>query len=406
MTEAGTLPELEDEPAQGRWRARTVLFWFHLSCGVAAGLVVGWLALTGALLVLEHPAVVLASGSASDGPRLPVDALLAASERASPGSTPTALTLSRDAGAPAWVALGRAGEVALDPTTGEVVPARIPGVRELFQRVEELHRWFGLPGDGRSIGQSLTGAATLLFLGLLLTGPFLWLPRRWTAASLRSIGWFRAGLRGRARDWNWHHVLGAWCLPVLLVVAFSGVVMSYRWANDAVFRAMGSVPPPPGRAPGPKLETPASGAIRVPVEALVVEASRRVPAWRELSVRLDPPGGGDRRSSPVLILVREERAWPPFASVQIWADPFSRRVLREERYADQSPGRKVRTWLRFLHTGEALGWPGQLVAGTASLGATVLVWTGLALAVRRLLRSRRTRERVSRERSGPAPAAP
>jgi uncharacterized iron-regulated membrane protein len=103
------------------------------------------------------------------------------------------------------------------------------------------------------------------------------------------------------------------------------------------------------------------------------------------------------------VLVKEEGAWPPFASVQLWADPFSGKVVREERFADFSPGRKVRTWLRFLHTGEALGWPGQLLAGAASLGAAVLVWTGLALALRRLLRSWRSREQL--RESGPAEAS-
>jgi uncharacterized iron-regulated membrane protein len=36
-----------------------------------------------------------------------------------------------------------------------------------------------------------------------------------------------------------------------------------------------------------------------------------------------------------------------------------------------------------LHTGEAVGWLGQLVAGIASLGGGVLVFTGLALSFRR-----------------------
>jgi uncharacterized iron-regulated membrane protein len=41
-------------------------------------------------------------------------------------------------------------------------------------------------------------------------------------------------------------------------------------------------------------------------------------------------------------------------------------------------------WFRFLHTGEAGGWPGQTLAGLASAGAAVLVYTGLSLALRRL----------------------
>ena len=63
----------------------------------------------------------------------------------------------------------------------------------------------------------------------------------------------------------------------------------------------------------------------------------------------------------------------------------------------RTPGRKVRVWLRFVHTGEALDWPGQLVAGAASLGAALLVWTGLALALRRLARSLRARAALGSE---------
>jgi uncharacterized iron-regulated membrane protein len=39
--------------------------------------------------------------------------------------------------------------------------------------------------------------------------------------------------------------------------------------------------------------------------------------------------------------------------------------------------------MRFAHTGEVLGLPGQTVAGIVSAGGAVLVWTGLALAWRR-----------------------
>ena len=51
--------------------------------------------------------------------------------------------------------------------------------------------------------------------------------------------------------------------------------------------------------------------------------------------------------------------------------------------AAASAGRKARTWARFLHTGEAGGVPGQILASLASLGGTLLVWTGLALVWRR-----------------------
>ena len=115
----------------------------------------------------------------------------------------------------------------------------------------------------------------------------------------------------------------------------------------------------------------------------------RVPSWRELMVRLDPQAG--QRPGAVQIMVREMNASPSFASIQLWADPFTGKIVREERWDDLSPGRKARMWMRFLHTGEALGAGGQLLAGIGSLGAALLVWTGLALALRRLTRSWRAR---------------
>jgi uncharacterized iron-regulated membrane protein len=41
--------------------------------------------------------------------------------------------------------------------------------------------------------------------------------------------------------------------------------------------------------------------------------------------------------------------------------------------------------VRFLHTGEVLGIAGQTIAGLVSLTSLFMVWTGLALAWRRLI---------------------
>jgi len=383
-------------PDGGRSLLRRVLFWTHLGAGSVAGIVIGLLALTGAALVLQRPVMALVTPATAkpEAPWLPVDELLSRARAARPGSAPTAITLDREGGT-AWVALGRAGGIGLDGHTGDLQDARVPAVRAAFQKLEELHRWLLLSGDGREVGEGIVGAATLLFLFLALSGPFLWLPRRWTATAVRRISRFGRGLRGRARDWNWHHVIGIWCLPVLLVLSASGVVMAYRWANDAVFRLAGSPPPPPGRPSSPKLEPPAEGATPLSLQRVAELATERVPSWRELTVRLDPAAG--RRPGPIQVMIREQDARPRFAAVQLWADPFSGKLLREERYADLSAGRKVRVWLRFLHTGEALGWAGQLVAGIASLGAAVLVWTGLALALRRLARGWRARAALGSE---------
>ena len=117
-------------------------------------------------------------------------------------------------------------------------------MHDLLHDVVEGHRWLG----SREIGRLVTGAANLGFLGLVVLGVCLWWPRRWTRGAIRPVTLFDSRLRGRARDFNWHNVIGTWCAPVLLVLTLTGVVMSYQWANDLLYRLSGSEPPPTERS--------------------------------------------------------------------------------------------------------------------------------------------------------------
>ena len=75
---------------------------------------------------------------------------------------------------------------------------------------------------------------------------------------------------------------------------------------------------------------------------------------------------------------------------QLTLDRRTGDVVRWEPFSSYNTGRRVRAWLRFLHTGEAGGVAGETVAGsTATAGAVVLVWTGIWLACRRLARKLR-----------------
>src|SRR5690606_19630403 len=71
-------------------------------------------------------------------------------------------------------------------------------------------------------------------------------------------------------------------------------------------------------------------------------------------------------------------------------------IARRETFDDLGPGRRLRSWLRFAHTGEIYGFPGQTIAGLVSAGGAVLVYTGIALALRRWWAWRRRPSRVER----------
>jgi uncharacterized iron-regulated membrane protein len=73
----------------------------------------------------------------------------------------------------------------------------------------------------------------------------------------------------------------------------------------------------------------------------------------------------------------------PDQRYQVTLDRRTAEVVRWEPFSSYNTGRRIRTWFRFLHTGEAGGIAGETVAGIASTGAAMLAWTGICLALRR-----------------------
>ena len=103
--------------------------------------------------------------------------------------------------------------------------------------------------------------------------------------------------------------------------------------------------------------------------------------WRTISLRLP-----NQATQPFTLTVDAGDAGQPQYRTQLTLDGRTGEVVRTEGYAGQTRGRQWRTFLRFAHTGEFYGIVGQTIAGLVTLGSTVLVYTGLALSLRRLVR--------------------
>jgi len=226
---------------------RKILFWLHLAAGLVAGLVIAVMCFTGATLAFETEITAWAERDVrrveppvSAAPRLPLDELIArARKSAETEARVTGVTVSADPRDAVAVNLGRdAGVYYVNPYTGEVRSAATTRMHDFLHLMEEWHRFLARSGDQRPAGKAVTGACNLAFLFLALSGLYLWWPRAWTARWVRPALWFN-GSRGKARDWNWHNVIGFWSLPVLIVLTASGAVIGYRWAGDLVYRLAG-----------------------------------------------------------------------------------------------------------------------------------------------------------------------
>lgn len=406
---------------------RKLLFWCHLTTGVLAGIVVLIMSVTGVLLTYERQMVAWADTRhyqitpPADTARLPLETLLAKVRETQPGTTLSTVTLRADISEPAAVALaanpgagpGGARTLFVNPYTGTVLGEGAQGIRNFFRVVTDWHRWLGAKGESRAAARAITGACNLGFLFIVVSGFYLWWPRTWTWQQFKNILWFRRGLPGKARDFNWHNVIGFWSVGPLFIIVLSAVTISYQWAGNLVYRVVGEAPPAPAGRPAPpptnsgtqtaggapvaagerrgegprSAETPLDG-----LNSLWARAEQQTPGWQTITLRL--PNNTD---APVAFTIDQGYAGQPHKRGQLTLDRKSGAVTKWEPFASFTKGRQLRSILRFAHTGEIGGLTGQTIAGLVSLGGVFLVWTGLALSWRRFRAWRARRAKVAVE---------
>lgn len=393
---------LRQQPVLASMPFRKILFWSHLVAGVAAGLFILLMSVTGVLLTYEKNMLNAARNAAplsasQDGERLSLDLLAdRARELDRAGAS---LTVRRDNKGPVMVQQRGQDLLLLDPYTGAQIPDPAHGMEAFFGTVTRLHRWLALSGDSRNTGRAITGAANLVFLFIVLSGLYLWLPKIWKWSFIRMNLLFRRNLpTSKARDYNWHHVFGIWALVPLFFIVLSGVIISYSWAGELVYRAVGEDVPQrrgrPGGSPTGEQNGPASPAVQSTSlqDAYDAALAQADPDWT--SARITVPRS--HAQSMASISLNYGRGVVADYSVSYEFDRAAGTVVSTETSRAASRGRKLRRWFRFIHTGEQYGFIGQTIAGLSALAACFLVYTGLALSFRRLIMPmiRRRRQRL------------
>ena len=244
-------------------------------------------------------------------------------------------------------------------------------------------RW---KGPRRPAARAITGWANVLFLGMVASGIYLWLPRRWSwQIGAARWCWFKPGLRGKARDFNWHNAIGIWSAVPLLIVVASAVPISFPWGNALVYRMVGEEPPAPrgggrgwrsGRSSGRQRQGCAARRAR---RGVVRRARRRflaqaAAAGAGLEIDQPPPAGVGRGAGGVRHQSRGR--WPTAPAVHVSPQPRRETSSPTSRSLALTTGRRIRNVMRFAHTGEVLGLAGQTVAGLVSAGGAS--WSGRA----------------------------
>ena len=347
---------------------RTGLLQVHRWAGLVLGLILAWLALTGAGMVfapqlrslVDHDLAVVPACSKS----LPLDVLTDKARAAHVGGTLRVIGIRGEKTASVLVRFTNGDTVYLDPCTGRVLGQRNKNAG-LFGSLEYLHRLKCLP-----IGGSVVGATALSFAVLIVIGGIvIWWPG--SARALRRSLTFAPGLRGRARLMNQHRTVGIWISLALLASALTGPIDSFDWYRRVIQELT--------RSPVPEVE-PTSRVIdgpRLSLQALWDRALLVSPQPTEALIAVPK-----QPTSAVLIDLVERTSPHAEARTLLYLDTYTGEVLSFRPYASSSFGSRVMAWGLAIHKGE-VGPVAQVVLLIGALGVPVLAYTGISSYVRR-----------------------
>ncbi|RAK68062.1 PepSY-associated TM helix domain-containing protein [Hymenobacter edaphi] len=259
--------------------------------------------------------------------------------------------------------------VSLNPYSGQVLHETDLRTH-FFSIVQEIHMHLLLP---EAVAKWVVGISISVFVVMLLTGIVLWWPKRRQERKQRlTIKW---GARWRRINYDLHNVLGFYAAAIALMLALTGLFMIFPWMLESSMFVINGGPVDAREKITAKVDTlqPAAAAAQ-PLPDVVYRAARRLSPRAEM-ILLGPTGS---RKDPVYCWTygktlhyyhRDEYAFHPVSGEVLQFLPHARKGTAT-RFSDMNYD---------LHTGQLLGFGGKIVAFLASLIAASLPVTGTVI---------------------------
>ncbi|QDT85320.1 PepSY-associated TM helix domain-containing protein [Gimesia chilikensis] len=251
----------------------------------------------------------------------------------------------------------------LNPYDGSLLGTRI-AEHDFFAVVLKLHRNLMLGTTGRVLTELVTSWGLIL----LATGVYLWWPRGKKNVRLwlpRLKGKFYAVLR------DWHAVSGIYLVPLIGIVAFTGLFFTQVWGSgfNTTAKKMGHWPPEWFQAG--KVEVPADNPQPLTLNEIVPKflAYSRSPE-DAVAIRFSEKPDVAHKA---FYMIDEDKNQLKTISV----NPYTGEEFALINPADLPFLYRVRLWAVSIHMGKIFGMPTKILALIASLGLLGLSVTGL-----------------------------
>ncbi|RNL85920.1 PepSY domain-containing protein [Sinomicrobium pectinilyticum] len=382
-------------------RLKPYIKTIHLWLGLASGLVVFIVALSGSVLVFEKelgpffdPAYYNVPQVSSE--RFPADHLIEQARNRHPDSEFTNLYVFDEPERSMLIHLtDKNGErlvLSADPYSGAILKDTFYEKRFFFI-VTELHRYLLMGNTGKAI----TGASCLIFVVLLISGIVLWCPVKLKNLKPRlKIKWNASFKRV---NWDIHSVFGFYSSVFLLLIALTGLIWSYRWYENLMYYIADGASKPVHRVKNISAKN-ATERKDYFYASMLRETDSLFPYHGDIRLIRDVKG-----VNSILVLKENLEAGIPNIRDMVYFDMYSGKRLKTTLYKDLSTGDKVRRLVYPIHIGSIYGYPTKILAFLVCLVAAsspitgFLIWRGRKKKTKPGRKSKRKEEKPERQKN-------
>ncbi|MEM6395110.1 MAG: PepSY-associated TM helix domain-containing protein [Bacteroidota bacterium] len=386
---------------KGKPLGKRIFGWLHLWLGLVAGIIVVISMLGATIFVWEeeltnwwYSDLVYTSEDQMTADVLPVSEVFAAVREAYPEKSFTFARVYREADRnymfstfkraenPGWTwasGIEYYQQVYVNPYNGQVV-GHIDKKRDWITLSRYLHQTLLLKHD---IGGQIVGAAALIMIFLALSGLYLWWPRNKAMLKRRlKIKW---NARFKRINWDVHSVGGFYTYLLLILFATTGLVWSYSWWSDGLYRLFGSDPEKVFERSDPPEITGADQtyAINMAFE----DAKLKQPNWYKMSFSI-PRDGAEKGTISARLNYKHESSWWETTD-QYRYHPETGEVVHTFRHEDKQLGEKWRNSNYAIHVGSIYGTPTKIIASFCALFFATLPISGFLIWFQRRKKKKR-----------------
>lgn len=250
----------------------------------------------------------------------------------------------------------------INPYTAEYL-GTINKEKDLFGICLQIHRSLYL-GDA---GKWITGISALLFLTMLISGIILWWPRK--NAPKRLAYWFKSQASKKRKTFDLHRVLGFYASFILIFVVLTGLIWSFKWAENTMYWLSGSK-----KEERQKVQSKENLVNTFSLDSVLSDLKKNTKKAADCFISFPEDKKGNYRIS-----FRSDDGRFFKHSDQFFIDQYSGKVLKAKTFDKAQTGDKLKAANYDIHTGKALGIMGQIIVFIAGLISASLPITGFLI---------------------------